>query len=67
MNIKRFFSKDLIVVALFISILFILIYVGAIAILFLFIIMMLQLKLNDLELLFFFPIIFSLNFLLFFN
>ena len=38
----------------FISILFILIYVGAIAILFLFIIMMLQLKLNDLELLFFF-------------
>ena len=51
----------------FISILFILIYVGAIAILFLFIIMMLQLKLNDLELLFFFPIIFSLNFLLFFN
>jgi NADH-quinone oxidoreductase subunit J len=47
----------------FISILFILIYVGAIAILFLFVIMMLQLKLNDLETLFFFPIFFGFNFL----
>lgn len=47
----------------FISILFILIYVGAIAILFLFVIMMLQLKLNDLELLLFLPILFSFNFL----
>lgn len=51
----------------FISILFILIYVGAIAILFLFVIMMLQLKLNDLELIFFLPIIFSFNFLCFLN
>ncbi len=49
----------------FISILFILIYVGAIAILFLFVIMMLQLKLNDLELLIFLPILFSFNFLCF--
>jgi len=45
----------------FISILFILIYVGAIAILFLFVIMMLQLKLNDLESLFFLPNILSFN------
>lgn len=51
----------------FISILFILIYVGAIAILFLFVIMMLQLKLNDLELLIFLPIILSFNFLCFLN
>jgi NADH-quinone oxidoreductase subunit J len=49
----------------FISILFILIYVGAIAILFLFVIMMLQLKLNDLEVFFFLPILFSFNFLCF--
>jgi NADH-quinone oxidoreductase subunit J len=49
----------------FISILFILIYVGAIAILFLFVIMMLQLKLNDLEVLIFLPLVFSLNFLFF--
>jgi NADH-quinone oxidoreductase subunit J len=47
----------------FISILFILIYVGAIAILFLFVIMMLQLKLNDLEVLFFLPFVFAFNFL----
>lgn len=45
----------------FISILFILIYVGAIAILFLFVIMMLQLKLNDLEILIFLPNVFSFN------
>ena len=51
----------------FISILFILIYVGAIAILFLFVIMMLQLKLNDLESLIFLPILFSFNFLCFLN
>ena len=51
----------------FISILFILIYVGAIAILFLFVIMMLQLKLNDLEALIFLPILFSFNFLCFLN
>lgn len=51
----------------FISILFILIYVGAIAILFLFVIMMLQLKLNDKELLIFLPILFSFNFLCFLN
>lgn len=51
----------------FISVLFILIYVGAIAILFLFVIMMLQLKLNDLESLLFLPIIFSFNFLCFLN
>jgi NADH-quinone oxidoreductase subunit J len=49
----------------FISILFILIYVGAIAILFIFVIMMLQLKLNDLEILFIVPLIFSFNFLCF--
>lgn len=49
----------------FISILFILIYVGAIAILFLFVIMMLQLKLNDNEILIFLPILFSFNFLCF--
>jgi len=49
----------------FISILFILIYVGAIAILFLFVIMMLQLKLNDKEGLNFLPILFGLNFLCF--
>jgi NADH-quinone oxidoreductase subunit J len=49
----------------FISILFILIYVGAIAILFLFVIMMLQLKLNNLEILIFLPIIFGFNFLLY--
>ena len=46
----------------FISIIFILIYVGAIAILFLFVVMMLQLKLNDLEFFFFLPNIFSFNF-----
>jgi NADH-quinone oxidoreductase subunit J len=51
----------------FISILFILIYVGAIAILFLFVIMMLQLKLNDLEIIYFLPLIFSFNFLCFLN
>lgn len=45
----------------FLSILFILIYVGAIAILFLFVIMLLQLKLNDLETLFFLPISISIN------
>lgn len=45
----------------FISILFILIYVGAIAILFLFVIMMLQLKLNDLESLFLLPNVISFN------
>ncbi len=45
----------------FVSILFILIYVGAIAILFLFVIMMLQLKLNDLETFFILPNIVSLN------
>jgi NADH-quinone oxidoreductase subunit J len=50
----------------FVSILFIIIYVGAIAILFLFVIMMLQLKLNNLEVLFFFPIILSINILIFF-
>jgi len=49
----------------FISILFILIYVGAIAILFLFVIMMLQLKLNDNEMFIFLPILFSFNFLCF--
>lgn len=49
----------------FISILFVLIYVGAIAILFLFVIMMLQLKLNKLELLIFLPITFSINFILY--
>lgn len=49
----------------FISILFILIYVGAIAVLFLFVIMMLQLKLNDNETLLILPIIFSFNFLCF--
>lgn len=48
----------------FVSILFILIYVGAIAILFLFVVMMLQLKLNDLESLFFLPNILSLNVIL---
>lgn len=48
----------------FISIIFILIYVGAIAILFLFVIMMLQLKLNDLESLFFLPNVLSLNIIL---
>lgn len=48
----------------FISILFILIYVGAIAILFLFVVMMLQLKLNDLESLFFLPNVFSFNIIL---
>lgn len=47
----------------FISIVFILIYVGAIAILFLFVVMMLQLKLNNLETLIFLPIVFSFNFL----
>lgn len=47
----------------FISILFILIYVGAIAILFLFVVMMLQLKLNDLEVFFFLPFVFGFNFL----
>ena len=45
----------------FISILFIIIYVGAIAILFLFVLMMLQLKLNDLEVLFFLSNSFSFN------
>ena len=46
----------------FISIIFILIYVGAIAILFLFVVMMLQLKLNDLEFFFFYPIYLALIF-----
>ncbi len=49
----------------FMSILFILIYVGAIAILFLFVIMMLQLKLNNLEILFFLPVTISLNIVIF--
>lgn len=45
----------------FISILFILIYVGAIAILFLFVVMLLQLKLNDLETFIVLPNIISIN------
>lgn len=45
----------------FISLLFILIYVGAIAVLFLFVVMMLRVKLNDLEILTILPISLALN------
>jgi NADH-quinone oxidoreductase subunit J len=45
----------------FISLLFILVYVGAIAVLFLFVVMMLRVKLNDLGSLVFLPINFGLN------
>jgi NADH-quinone oxidoreductase subunit J len=46
----------------FISLLFILVYVGAIAVLFLFVVMMLRVKLNDLEILTILPISLALNF-----
>lgn len=46
----------------FVSLLFILVYVGAIAVLFLFVVMMLRVKLNDLEILILLPISFALNF-----
>ena len=46
----------------FISLLFILVYVGAIAILFLFVVMMLRVKLNDLEILTVLPISLVINF-----
>ena len=64
--ILLFFESSIVLALLnleFISILFILIYVGAIAILFLFVVMMLQLKLNDLEVLFFLPFSIAFNFL----
>jgi NADH-quinone oxidoreductase subunit J len=64
--ILLFFESSIVLALLnleFISILFILIYVGAIAILFLFVVMMLQLKLNDLEVLFFLPFSIGFNFL----
>jgi NADH-quinone oxidoreductase subunit J len=64
--ILLFFESSIVLALLnleFISILFILIYVGAIAILFLFVVMMLQLKLNDLEILFFLPSCIAFNFL----
>lgn len=64
--ILLFFESSIVLALLnleFISILFILIYVGAIAILFLFVVMMLQLKLNDLEVLFFLPFSVGFNFL----
>merc|ERR1712194_517437 len=46
----------------FISLLFILVYVGAIAVLFLFVVMMLRVKLNDLEILTILPISLAVNF-----
>ena len=46
----------------FISLLFILVYVGAIAVLFLFVVMMLRVKLNDLEILTILPISLAINF-----
>lgn len=49
----------------FISLLFILVYVGAIAVLFLFVIMMLRVKLDEFDILFFLPINFALNSYLF--
>lgn len=66
--ILLFFESSIVLSLLnleFVSILFILIYVGAIAILFLFVIMMLQLKFNDLEVLFFLPFVCGLNFTFF--
>ena len=45
----------------FMSLLFILIYVGAIAVLFLFIVMMLKIKVKNIEILFFLPLIVSIN------
>jgi len=45
----------------FISLLFILVYVGAIAVLFLFVIMMLRVKLDEFDVLLFLPINFALN------
>ena len=45
----------------FVSLLFILVYVGAIAVLFLFVIMMLRVKLDEFDVLFFLPINFALN------
>lgn len=50
----------------FISLLFILVYVGAIAVLFLFVVMMLRIKLSDTTILFFLPLNFILNFFCFF-
>lgn len=51
----------------FISLLFILVYVGAIAVLFLFVVMMLRVKLNDLEILTVLPISLVLNFFIYIN
>jgi NADH-quinone oxidoreductase subunit J len=45
----------------FVSLLFILVYVGAIAVLFLFVIMMLRVKLDEFDVLLFLPINFALN------
>ena len=45
----------------FVSLLFILVYVGAIAVLFLFVIMMLRVKLDEFDVLFFLPINFAIN------
>jgi NADH-quinone oxidoreductase subunit J len=45
----------------FISLLFILVYVGAIAVLFLFVVMMLRVKLDEFDVLLFLPINFALN------
>lgn len=45
----------------FISLLFILVYVGAIAVLFLFVIMMLRVKLDEFDALFFLPLNFAIN------
>ena len=45
----------------FVSLLFILVYVGAIAVLFLFVIMMLRVKLDEFDVLFFLPVNFALN------
>lgn len=45
----------------FISLLFILVYVGAIAVLFLFVIMMLRVKLDEFDALFFLPLNFAVN------
>ena len=45
----------------FVSLLFILVYVGAIAVLFLFVIMMLRVKLDEFDVLLFLPVNFALN------
>ena len=62
--ILLFFESTVILAFLnfeFISLLFILVYVGAIAVLFVFVIMMLRVKIDDFDVLFFIPVNFALN------